>query len=136
MAYNKTEIEAKAIQAIKENELTFFDEITLYVEPTRKTLYEWELHKSDNIKEVLEKNRLTRKKKMRKKWEDSDNATLQIAAYKLIADDEEIAKITMTKTSNEHTGKDGNPIQNEIKHVVEFHDFTGTGNNTAVQRNV
>lgn len=132
MAYDKAEIEKKALEAIIEHELTFFDEITLYVEPTRKTLYEWELHKSDNIKEALEKNRLKKKKKMRCKWEDSDNATLQIAAYKLIADDDEIAKITMTKTSNEHSGINGGAIQTETKHVVEFHDFTGKGNKTEV----
>jgi hypothetical protein len=29
------------------------------------------------------------------------------------------------RTEQEHSGSGGGPIQNEIKHVVEFHDFSG-----------
>jgi 23S rRNA G2069 N7-methylase RlmK/C1962 C5-methylase RlmI len=122
MAYDRTEIEAQAVKAIEEHKLTFFDEISLYVEPTRATLYEWGFDKLDTIKEAIAKNRIQKKKKMRNKWEDSENATLQIAAYKLIAEDEEIAKITMNKM--ELSGDKGGPIQTENKHVVEFHDFS------------
>lgn len=122
MAYDRQKIEAKALKAIEENELTFFDEICLFVEPSRKTLYEWEMHKSDIIKEAIEKNRVKKKNKMRNKWGESDNATLQIAAYKLIAEPEEIDRITVNKF--EHSGKDGGPIQTENKLIVEVHDYT------------
>lgn len=97
MAYDKDKILEQCVAAIKEEKLTFFADISLYVEPTLSTLYEWEFEKSDVIKTELAKNRLASKKKMRARWEDSDNATLQLAAYKLIADKAEIDALTMNK---------------------------------------
>jgi hypothetical protein len=132
MAYDKGEILEQALVAIKEHKLTFFDEITLYVAPALSTLYEWKLEESDDIKNALRTNRISRKTKMRKKWEDSENAVLQLAAYKLIAEKEEIERLTMSKVSSEQSGPNGGPIQTETKHVVEFHDFTGKGNTTEV----
>ena len=95
--YNKEEILAKCIQVIKDEKLTFFTDLVIYVEPALSTLYEWELEKSEDIKRELAKNKLSTKKKLRKKWEDSDNATLQLAAYKLIADKDEIESLTMNR---------------------------------------
>lgn len=124
MAYDKEEIVGKALKAIEENNITFFDDICLYVEPSRATLYDWELDKLDTIKEALGKNKIRRKKKMRDKWEESDNATLQIAAYKLLAEPEEIERITVSKVQSEQSGPNGGPIQTENRHVVEFHDMS------------
>ena len=95
--YNKEEITAKCIKVIKTEKLTFFTDLVIYIEPALSTLYEWELEKSEDIKRELSKNKLLSKKKMRCKWEESDNATLQIAAYKLIADKEEIEALTINK---------------------------------------
>jgi hypothetical protein len=128
MAYDKGDIEDKALKVIQENKLVYFDELCLYLQPSRATLYNMGIDKLDSIKEAIGKNRVERKKKMRNKWEESDNATLQIAAYKLIAEDDEIAKITMSRV--ESTGKDGGAIQSDHKHVVEFHDFTKHGYQT------
>lgn len=124
MAYNKAEEIENVLRVIEENDLTFFDEISLFVAPNRKTLYEWELHKSDPIKEALEKNKLKKKKKLRRKWEDSENATLQIAAFKLLADDDEMARLSTTISKNEHTGKDGEKLfpektDEQVKKEVE-----------------
>lgn len=104
--YDKDKIHNDCINAIREEGLTFFNEISLYVEPSLSTLYEWKLEQSDAIKSELAKNRLTAKKKMRNKWQDSDNATLQLAAYKLIADKEELAALTMNKVDADlnHSG--------------------------------
>ena len=46
-------------------------------------------NKNNELKEVLENNRIATKVKLRNKWEDSNNATLNIALYKLLANDEE-----------------------------------------------
>lgn len=110
MAYDKDEVAQQALAAIEENEIAFFDEICLFVEPSRATLYNLELDKLDIIKEALAKNKLKKKRKLKKKWEDSDNATLQIAAFKLIADDDEMARLSTTINKNEHTGKDGKDL--------------------------
>jgi hypothetical protein len=97
LMYNKEEITAKCIEVIKTEKLTFFTDLVIYIEPALSTLYEWELEKSEDIKRELSKNKFLSKKKMRCKWEESDNATLQIAAYKLIADKEEIEALTINK---------------------------------------
>jgi hypothetical protein len=97
MAYDRVKLEKQIIEAIEREELTFFSEIVLFVKPALSTLYEMELEKSETIKAALEANKLRQKAKMRKKWVDSDNATLQISAYKLIADNEELEKLTMNK---------------------------------------
>jgi hypothetical protein len=105
--YNKEEILEKCIEVIREEKLTFFNDLTIYVEPTMATLYEWEFEKSERIKSELAKNKLRSKKKMRCKWEESDNATLQIAAYKLIAEKEEIEALTVNKVDNRNTYPEG-----------------------------
>jgi hypothetical protein len=97
MAYDRVKLEKQIIEAIEREELTFFSEIVLFVKPALSTLYEMELEKSETIKAALEANKLRQKAKMRKKWVESDNATLQISAYKLIADNEELEKLTMNK---------------------------------------
>jgi hypothetical protein len=131
MAYNKEELEKQILKAIEENELTFFNEIPLYIAPTLSTLYEWEFEKSEAIKNLLEQNKVRQKSKMRRKWRESDNPALQIAAFKLLADDEEMKKLTMTKV--ESSGPNGGSIQTESKHVVEFRNYAGTGDSSTVQ---
>lgn len=96
MAYAKDKILQQCIDQIKANGITFFTDLENYVEPALSTLYEWELEKSEAIKKELAKNRIERKAKMRKKWEDSDNATLQVAAYKLLASDDELERLSVT----------------------------------------
>jgi hypothetical protein len=122
MAYNRQKIEDEAVKVIKKENLTFFTDLQIYLEPSLSTLYEWELEKSEEIKKALAVNRLSVKKKMRINWQDSDNPTLQVAAYKLLADDEELVKLTSNK--HEISGDKGGPIKTENKHIVEFHDFT------------
>lgn len=95
------------MRVIREEKLTFFNDLSLFIEPTMSTLYEWEFEKSETIKAELGKNRLASKKKMRRKWEDSDNATLQLAAYKLIADKEELESLTVNKVDNRNTYPEG-----------------------------
>jgi hypothetical protein len=123
MAYEVEEIEAEALKAIKENDITFFDDICLYVEPSRATLYNLELDKLDTIKEALRKNKLKIKAKMRKNWQQHDSPVLQVAAYKLLAEDEELKKLTMNKF--EHSGENGKPIENNHQHTVIFKKMNG-----------
>jgi hypothetical protein len=40
---------------------------------------------------------------MKRKWVEGDNPALQIAAFKLIAEDDEVDKVTLTKVKNETT---------------------------------
>lgn len=124
MAYDKNKILEDCVSAIRNERLTFFTDLALFVEPAMSTLYEWELEKSEVIKAELSKNRLAAKRKMRAKWEDSDNATLQIAAYKLIADKDELENLTVNKVDNRNTFPEGHKIViEEITNVNKADGF-------------
>ena len=101
MAYDKEKIIADILKLIPKEEITQFDEITLFVEPSLRTLYEWQLHELQPIKEAINKVKIGSKKKLRKNWKDSDNPTLQIAAFKLMATVEELEALTLTKVNSE-----------------------------------
>lgn len=99
MAYNKEEIYQEVIEAIKKNKLNHFDYIQGYVKPCTKTLYEFfpeESNELHSIKRELQNNKIEAKSKMISKWLESDNATLQIAAFKLLATDEERKNLSST----------------------------------------
>jgi len=99
VAYDKDEILQKCIKAIEDHKCTTFEEMCLYVEPSRETLYQWELHKSDIIKEAIGKQKVIAKSKMKKNWQREDAApALQIAAFKLMSDDDEFSKLTTQKS--------------------------------------
>lgn len=97
MAYDRDKILAQCVEVIEKEKLTFFNDLAIYVEPTMASLYEWEFEKLEILKSALLKNKLATKKKLRNKWEESDNATLQLAAYKLIAEKEELNALTMNR---------------------------------------
>lgn len=134
MAYDKAELLEQARKAIEENELTTIGEVLCYLPCDEATIYstdEWKIEFLEPLKKALEVKKTSLKAKMKKEWrKEGSNPTLQIAAFKLMADLEEISKLSTTVNKNEHSGVNGNPIQTETKHVVEFHDFTG--NNTEV----
>lgn len=98
--YDKEKLHEDCIRIVKEEKLTFFSDLTIYIEPTLSTLYEWEFEKSEDIKKELAKNKLAIKKKMRNKWELSDNPALQLAAYKLVAEKSELDALTMNKVES------------------------------------
>lgn len=91
MRYDTAELEELSVKAIKENELTFVDDIIPFLPCARSTFYSHNLDKSDAIKNELFKTKINTKRKLRKKWEESSSAALQIALYKLLATDEERA---------------------------------------------
>ncbi len=118
--YDKEQIHDNCLKVISEEQLTKFTHLEAYIEPALSTLYEWELEKSEAIKRALSNNRIAIKVKMRKKWRESDNATLQLAAYKLEADEEELSALTMNKVDADLNHKGGitvisRPAQYETK---------------------
>lgn len=106
--YNKLDLEREALKVIKKNELVFISDIVAYMVCSRSTFYEYELDKSDILKEEIEKNKTTKKVGLRKKWYDSENATVQIALYKLLATDTELRRLQSNYV--ELTGKDGSDL--------------------------
>lgn len=99
MAYDKDEILAKCLKVIEQHKCTTFDEMSLYVEADRSTLYLWGFDKIDDIKEAIGKQKVIAKSRMKKNWQSEEAApALQIAAFKLMADDDEFNKLTTNKS--------------------------------------
>lgn len=111
MGYKKSELEAKALKAIQSKKLVFVDDVVTLLPCSRATFYNHGLDKLDVIKEALDANKVSIKSGLRKKWYESDNATVQIALYKLVSTPEEHKKLTGQTIS----GDKENPLQHEFK---------------------
>jgi hypothetical protein len=66
---------------------------------------------------LLEENKIALKVSMRKKWFDSDNATLQMGLYKLCSNTTEHKLLQQNYT--EVTGKDGEGILKPISIIFD-----------------
>ncbi|MCH7724806.1 MAG: hypothetical protein IIC76_15925 [Bacteroidetes bacterium] len=92
MAYSKAQrrqLLTKAIAQAKKHNLYFISDVIAYLPISRQTFYDWEFDDSDKLKEVLQDNKIGVKVALRKKWQLSDNATLNIALYKLVGSNKE-----------------------------------------------
>lgn len=102
MAYNKAELEKQALEAIKANNLMFVTDVPAYLPCSIATFYNKKLEELETIKEALEQNRIKTKNGLRAKWYKSDNATVQIALYKLIGTEEEAHRLNGSKQEHSH----------------------------------
>lgn len=93
--YNAEDLEKQAVALIEAHGLVFIDDVCAYLPCSRKTFYDKDLDKSHNIKDALHKVRSSKKVALRKNWEESQNATLQMGLYKLLATPEELAALSM-----------------------------------------
>ena len=97
------EYELELLDVIKDNKIAFLDHAFAFTSFSRSTAYNNGLDKMDNIKDALRKNRVRAKTYMLNKWIEGDNATLQLAAYRLCADPEEHQKLNQQYI--DHTSK-------------------------------
>jgi len=108
MAYDKDKIYKQALKAIEENNLFFIEDVVAYLPCRKQTFYDFfpiDSYEMDIIKESLNQNRINTKVKMRKKWEESDNPTLQIGLMKIISTDEEAHRLNGTKQEHKLSGE-------------------------------
>lgn len=113
----KDKLFEQALQIAKDKRLIFIDEIVAYLPISRETFYTYWPLGSDNldkIKRVINDNKIDIKQGLREKWYESDNATLQMALYKLTAREEERKKLAMSYVDNTTKGEKINGIQVEI----------------------
>lgn len=103
------EHEKKILEIIAEKQIyTFKDIFVHYKDCNRATAYNLDLDKSDSIKDALNLNKRKGVVSMLDKWVKSENATLQIAAMRLLCDSEEHRLLNQNYT--ELTGKDGKDL--------------------------
>ena len=121
MAYNTETLKAKAIEAIKKNNLIFIEDICAMIGIDKATFYRHFEVESDNfndLRKLLDENKISLKVGLRKKWFDSDNATTQMALYKLCSTDIEHKKLQQNYT--DVTSKD-EKLQNTFPTLAEFY---------------
>ena len=114
MAYKTEDLFNTAIEKIKKNKLFFIEDIIAFLPCRKSTFYEHFPNDSDYYKkmfEELETNRTTLKVSMRSKWYTSNAPALQMALMKLIANPEELRRLSMTHQIQEQIEK---PIFNGI----------------------
>lgn len=102
MAYKTIELEKKSLEVIRKYNLFFIEDVICYLPCGKVTFYEHKLNELNTIKEALEKNKTDIKIGLRDKWYKSDNATIQIALYRLICTDDERRALSMQEIK--HSG--------------------------------
>lgn len=111
MAYKKKEIYEKALNAAKENNLFFIEDIIAWLPISKPTFYVFfpiDSNEINNIKAVLEDNKTKTKSAIRAKLFKSDKAGELLALYRLICTPEEHRLLNQNYT--ELTGKDGKSL--------------------------
>ena len=103
MALNKQELIDEALAIIPREECVTLEEVWLFMGITRTTAFNYQLNVVDEIKEAVLQEKIKVKKKLRRKWRDSDNATLQIAEFKLIGTDEEVDRLNTQRINQNLT---------------------------------
>jgi 23S rRNA G2069 N7-methylase RlmK/C1962 C5-methylase RlmI len=108
MAYETEEIKRAALKAIEKHNLIWIQEAIAYLPCNSATFYNHKLHEDEDIKDQLFKNRIRQKVYLRQKWYESDNITAQVMLYKLTSDEEELRRLSVTKS--EVTGEGGKTL--------------------------
>lgn len=109
MGKSKEEHETDILDVIVKNKVMKITHIFQhYTDLQRAQFYNLELDKSDNIKEAIAKNKSKAVSYMLNKWVGSDNATLQISAFKVLCEDEDRKKLSMqfVESENKHELKE------------------------------
>ena len=136
MAYDRKKIFEQAKEQIVSKRLIFVEEVVAFIGISKPTFYEFypvDSNEFNELKSLIETNKISLKTSLRKKWYDSDNATLQMGLMKLIASPEEHRRLS--QTHQEHSGeiKTGIAIENltteeliqRAKAVKELNDKGG-----------
>lgn len=116
--YNKDEIFQKAKESVNKYKLIFIEEIVSFLPISKATFYEYFKIDSDELNELkslIEDNKVSIKAALRKKWYDSDNATLQMALYKLSSSPEEHKRLSQTYTDHTTDGEKLNNLPPKIE---------------------
>ena len=99
MAYDKAKIYEQAKELTVKHKLFFIEDIVAMLPCSKPTFYEMfplESNELNELKDLIDTNRISIKVGLRKKWNDSDAPALQLSLYKLICSNEERKNLSMT----------------------------------------
>lgn len=101
VAYNTKELKERILKLIEKENLLTLEEVYTFAKISSSTLYDHfpkDSKDSKDIKEALRNNKTRVKHSQKAKWYKSDNATLQIALFKLCSTEEERKRLTSSYT--------------------------------------
>lgn len=104
MKRDKNELFEQAKKIAVSETVIFVQDIIDKLPVSKSTFYEYYPDGSeelDTLKKILDTNKVAIKENLRYKWLHSDNATLQMALYKLTSNDEEHRKLQQNYISQE-----------------------------------
>ena len=114
--YDKNELIATAKKAIKENNLFFIEDIIAFIPCAKQTFYDYfpvGSDEMDDLKGLLEQNKIRTKSAIRAKLYKSPKASELLALYRLICTPEE--RKMLNQNHIELTGKDGKDLLPKIE---------------------
>jgi hypothetical protein len=109
MAYDRNKIYEQSKEAVNKHKLFFVEDIVAFLPCDKTTFYKFfppESKELNQLKEMLETNRVELKVSLRSKWYKSNAPALQMALMKLICTDDERKKLSMSYN------QDSAPTQN------------------------
>ncbi|MGB4837644.1 MAG: hypothetical protein WBP08_01500 [Saprospiraceae bacterium] len=109
------------LDIIEVKNITTIKGIVSYLPMQRATFYNNKFDKMDIIKEAIDSKKVKMKEGMRVKWYNSDNSTLQIALYKLLADKDEFCALTNNVTSKTEPGLFDDMTRDELIKETEIY---------------
>jgi hypothetical protein len=104
MAYDRKKIFEQAKEATVKHKLFFIEDIVAFLPCSKNYFYDHfppDSNEYDELKGLLETNRTTLKVSMRSKWYTSNAPALQMALMKLIANPEELRRLSMNHQVSE-----------------------------------
>lgn len=107
VVYDKELVLKQALHAIEAEEMTMISEVLTVIPISKPTLYlpEW-VDVYNQIQKAVHENRTRIKSKYRKRWQQETAApVLQLAGYKLIADEDELERLTVNNNNTKHSGE-------------------------------
>ena len=96
MGYDEKKLYKQAESAIKENNLFFIEDIVAFIPCSKSTFYKYFPDGSDelnNLKDLLEQNKIRTKSSIRAKLYKSERASELLAVYRLICTTDEHRKL-------------------------------------------
>lgn len=116
MAFDRDKLYQQAQTAITENNLFFIEDIVAFIPCSKPTFYEYfpiDSNELNNLKGLLEKNKIRTKSAIRAKLYKSPKASELLALYRLICTPEE--RKMLNQNYIELTGKDGKDLLPKIE---------------------
>ena len=116
MAFDRDKLYQQAQTAITENNLFFIEDIVAFIPCSKPTFYEYfpiDSNELNNLKGLLEQNKIRTKAAIRAKLYKSPKASELLALYRLICTPEE--RKMLNQNYIELTGKDGKDLLPKIE---------------------